>query len=247
MPDSAGRLRWCFDGLGLQDLLTEFRAAELWAAIDAIRCPTLVVRGEHSPALSPATAAAMVGRLRAGSLATVASAAHDLGVERRRRSRGSCAPSSAANRTVGGLEHGEMDSRAVQRGWPFPIPRGSGPLDTRPRHFIDEGSPGQASSRSLGAACGAGVAGLGKQPQHDLGVVRASTVISGRERRRSSGSDRRLDRFHDARPASRARRPANWGPGGGGHRAAWPNGGPDHRGSSVIRKASPAPPGRPGH
>jgi pimeloyl-ACP methyl ester carboxylesterase len=36
--------------------------AELWAAYDAIRCPTLLVRGEHSDLLSRATADAMTRR-----------------------------------------------------------------------------------------------------------------------------------------------------------------------------------------
>ena len=36
--------------------------AALWAAYDAIRCPTLVLRGAQSDVLAPATAAAMASR-----------------------------------------------------------------------------------------------------------------------------------------------------------------------------------------
>jgi pimeloyl-ACP methyl ester carboxylesterase len=36
--------------------------AALWAAYDAIRCPTLVLRGADSDVLAPATAAAMAAR-----------------------------------------------------------------------------------------------------------------------------------------------------------------------------------------
>ena len=36
--------------------------AHLWAAYDAIKCPTLVVRGAQSDLLSPATAKAMTER-----------------------------------------------------------------------------------------------------------------------------------------------------------------------------------------
>lgn len=57
-------------------------SSQIWAAIDAIVAPTLVVRGQYSAALSRTTAQAMLQRLWAGYLAEIPEAGHDLAVER---------------------------------------------------------------------------------------------------------------------------------------------------------------------
>lgn len=76
-----GRLAWRFDGRGLIALFDGVSERELWDAVDRIACPTLVVRGEHSPLLSPAAAEEMVARLGHAGVATIADGGHDLGVE----------------------------------------------------------------------------------------------------------------------------------------------------------------------
>ncbi|NHZ91519.1 alpha/beta fold hydrolase [Massilia sp. CCM 8733] len=50
--------------------------AMLWAAYDAIRCPTLLVRGEHSDLLSRATAASMAARGPRARLAEIPNVGH---------------------------------------------------------------------------------------------------------------------------------------------------------------------------
>ena len=50
--------------------------AALWAAYDAIRCPTLLVRGAESDLLSPATAAMMAGRGPKAQLVEIAGVGH---------------------------------------------------------------------------------------------------------------------------------------------------------------------------
>ena len=50
--------------------------AQLWAAYDAIRCPTLLVRGEHSDLLSRATAEAMTRRGPKPALREIAGVGH---------------------------------------------------------------------------------------------------------------------------------------------------------------------------
>jgi pimeloyl-ACP methyl ester carboxylesterase len=50
--------------------------AALWAAYDAITCPTLLVRGAESDLLSPATAAMMVGRGPKATLVEIAGVGH---------------------------------------------------------------------------------------------------------------------------------------------------------------------------
>lgn len=76
-----GRLRWSFDGAGLPRFFDSVSASELWDAVDGVRCPALLIRGEHSPALSTATAEAMVRRFANGRLVVIAGGGHDLGVE----------------------------------------------------------------------------------------------------------------------------------------------------------------------
>jgi pimeloyl-ACP methyl ester carboxylesterase len=83
-PD--GRLRWRFDARGLRGFATSgVSAAELWRAIDAVRCPTLVVRGQHSPLTSADQVAAVVERLADGRSTVIADGGHDLGVEQPER------------------------------------------------------------------------------------------------------------------------------------------------------------------
>jgi pimeloyl-ACP methyl ester carboxylesterase len=53
----------------------------LWHAVDRIRVPTLLVRGEHSPLLSRDAAARVVRRLARGRGVEIPGGAHDLGVQ----------------------------------------------------------------------------------------------------------------------------------------------------------------------
>jgi esterase len=76
-----GKLAWRFDGQGLRHFFANVNETELWCAVDSIRCPVIVIRGEHSPALPPATADEMIRRLVVGRPGVVPHAAHDLGVE----------------------------------------------------------------------------------------------------------------------------------------------------------------------
>jgi pimeloyl-ACP methyl ester carboxylesterase len=49
--------------------------------VDSIRCPTLLVRGEHSPVLAPAAARQLADRIGQSELVVIGDGAHDLGVE----------------------------------------------------------------------------------------------------------------------------------------------------------------------
>jgi pimeloyl-ACP methyl ester carboxylesterase len=52
-----GRLVWRFDAAGLTGFVRSGATeAQLWSALDALTAPTLLIRGEHSAVLSPATA-----------------------------------------------------------------------------------------------------------------------------------------------------------------------------------------------
>lgn len=55
--------------------------ALLWRAVDRLRVPTLLVRGEHSPLLTSDAADRMVRRLAHGRRVDVNGGGHDLGVE----------------------------------------------------------------------------------------------------------------------------------------------------------------------
>lgn len=80
-----GRFGWRFDGEGLVRFLTEgVTESQLWSAVDRLSAPTLLVRGEHSPLLSRATAHEMVRRLGRARFVEIPGAGHDLGVERPR-------------------------------------------------------------------------------------------------------------------------------------------------------------------
>ncbi|HSE82399.1 MAG TPA: alpha/beta hydrolase [Gaiellaceae bacterium] len=69
-------------------------AGEHWKAWDSIRCPTLVVRGEHGMPLEDAET--MAGRLSRVVVATVPAAGHDVHLERPAEWRGIVEPFLAA-------------------------------------------------------------------------------------------------------------------------------------------------------
>jgi pimeloyl-ACP methyl ester carboxylesterase len=81
MTSPDGRLVWRFDGRGLTGFFDGIDEQELWDAVDHVDCPVLLVRGEHSPALSPATAAEMTRRFRDARLVVIPDGGHDLGVQ----------------------------------------------------------------------------------------------------------------------------------------------------------------------
>lgn len=74
-------LRWGFDARGLRDFSQQTEPADLWAAIDAVSCPTLVVRGEHSPLTTRAGVAELARRVGDGTVVEIPGGGHDLGVE----------------------------------------------------------------------------------------------------------------------------------------------------------------------
>ena len=77
-----GRWRWRFDAAGLESFLDQVPSEDaLWAALRRLESPTLVVRGQHSDALSAATAERMTAELARGALVDIADGAHDLTVE----------------------------------------------------------------------------------------------------------------------------------------------------------------------
>lgn len=64
-PDEEGRWRWKFDLAGIAAARLDpdpARQVDLWPYVEALRCPTLVVRGGESDFLPAATAAAMARR-----------------------------------------------------------------------------------------------------------------------------------------------------------------------------------------
>src|SRR5262249_61628443 len=54
------------------------RPADAWSLLDRITAPTLIVRGEHSPVLTPPMAEEMLGRLAHARLEQIAGAYHHL-------------------------------------------------------------------------------------------------------------------------------------------------------------------------
>lgn len=76
-----GRLRWRFDARGLVGSLDSVNVPALWEAIDAVRCPVLLLRGEHSLELPADLAGQMVRRLGEARLGTVTGAGHDVAQE----------------------------------------------------------------------------------------------------------------------------------------------------------------------
>ncbi|GGL08191.1 alpha/beta fold hydrolase [Streptomyces flaveus] len=64
-PDGEGRWRWKFDLAGIAAARLDpdpARQVDLWPYVDALRCPTLIVRGGESDFLPAATMAAMTQR-----------------------------------------------------------------------------------------------------------------------------------------------------------------------------------------
>jgi pimeloyl-ACP methyl ester carboxylesterase len=78
-PD--GRLRWRFDALGLRSFTAGVTAEELWAAVDAVTCPAMVVRGEYSPLTTPDQSVTLAQRLADAPVVVIPDGGHDLGVE----------------------------------------------------------------------------------------------------------------------------------------------------------------------
>jgi esterase len=78
-PD--GRLRWGFDARGLRSFVAGVSPSELWEAIDAVGCSSLVVRGEHSPVTTSEQAREVADRLGDARIVTIPGGGHDLGVE----------------------------------------------------------------------------------------------------------------------------------------------------------------------
>lgn len=78
-PD--GRLRCGFDARGLRSFIAGVSPSELWAAIDAVGCPSLVVRGEHSPITTSEQAREVADRLGDAHVVSITGGGHDLGVE----------------------------------------------------------------------------------------------------------------------------------------------------------------------
>ncbi|HEY4616404.1 MAG TPA: alpha/beta hydrolase [Citricoccus sp.] len=76
-----GRLRWRFDARGLVGSLDSISVPALWEATDAVRCPVLLLRGEHSLELPVDLADQMVRRLGEARLGTVTGAGHDVAQE----------------------------------------------------------------------------------------------------------------------------------------------------------------------
>lgn len=81
MRGDDGRYRWRFDAQGLVGSLDSVNPSVLWEAIDAISCPVLLLRGEHSLELSAELAEEMARRLGDARLGTIAGAGHDLALE----------------------------------------------------------------------------------------------------------------------------------------------------------------------
>ena len=77
-PD--GRFRWGFDTSGLRSF-PDVSPDELRAVADAVRCETLLVRGEHSPVTTPDQVSSLARRLSDARIVTIPGGGHDLRVE----------------------------------------------------------------------------------------------------------------------------------------------------------------------
>jgi esterase len=80
--DPSGRWHWKWDsrarGIGSSRLGDPKRHASLWAHIDRIACPTLVIRGANSVMFSDENAHSLATRLKYGSWVKVADAGHNV-------------------------------------------------------------------------------------------------------------------------------------------------------------------------
>jgi pimeloyl-ACP methyl ester carboxylesterase len=76
------RWRWRFDAAQLGSFITGAPdAAEQWTALQAVTCPTLVIRGAGSEVLTASSAARMGRELVQGRVVEMPLAGHDLTVE----------------------------------------------------------------------------------------------------------------------------------------------------------------------
>ena len=99
-----GRLIWRFDGHGLTRFPLGVSADAMWAAVEAIVAPTLVVHGEHSPFVSAEAASELTRRLASGRRVMIPGGGHDLGVEQ---------PTRVATAIASFLE--DLSTQAVSR------------------------------------------------------------------------------------------------------------------------------------
>ena len=80
-PD--GRWEWRFDTRGIGDFLTKAPGSDvLWAAVDRVAVPTLILHGGDSWALPASAAQSMVQRFENAVCIQIDDAGHDLGVQR---------------------------------------------------------------------------------------------------------------------------------------------------------------------
>jgi pimeloyl-ACP methyl ester carboxylesterase len=80
-PD--GRWEWRFDTRGIGDFLTKAPGSDvLWAAVDRVAAPTLILHGGDSWALPASVAQSMVQRFEDAVCIQIDDAGHDLGVQR---------------------------------------------------------------------------------------------------------------------------------------------------------------------
>lgn len=86
VADGPGRYRWRFDAERLRHFPMEgVEARQLWEAVDAVRSPTLVVRGRHSEVLTEHGAREMLARLARAAHVVIPDGGHDLGVQQPER------------------------------------------------------------------------------------------------------------------------------------------------------------------
>ncbi|WP_165988914.1 alpha/beta fold hydrolase [Streptomyces sp. YIM 98790] len=77
----SGRWKWRFDAAGLASYLSRPDAPGMWAALRAVACPALLIRGAESELISPGAAREAVDALPDGRLAEIPRGGHDLTVE----------------------------------------------------------------------------------------------------------------------------------------------------------------------
>src|SRR5262249_6535591 len=83
-PGADGALTWKYDK-ALRDMMRSGGrrdTVDLWAPLDRITCPTLVIRGAESDILSPEIAKKMLDRLPDGRLVEVHEAGHGVPADR---------------------------------------------------------------------------------------------------------------------------------------------------------------------
>ncbi len=80
--DADGKWRWRWD-INLLTWRQRQRSlrADLYTVLPRIACPTLLIRGEQSPLLTPEVAQKMIHALPQGRLVTIAPAAHTVNAD----------------------------------------------------------------------------------------------------------------------------------------------------------------------